>query len=66
VKRRKTLEQAVFDAVEREQKRFAGDLHDGLCQELAGIAMMRDATVTCPTKHIMAELRQSRFEGVTG
>jgi signal transduction histidine kinase len=43
VKRRRTLEQAVVEAVEREHKRFASDLHDGICQELAGIAMMLDA-----------------------
>src|SRR5882724_11429034 len=36
VKRRKTLEQAVFDAVEREQMRLASDLHDGVCQEARG------------------------------
>jgi molybdenum-dependent DNA-binding transcriptional regulator ModE len=36
VKRRRTLEQAVVEAVEREHKRFASDLHDGICQELAG------------------------------
>ena len=43
VKRRRTLEQAVVEAVEREHQRFASDLHDGICQELAGIAMMLDA-----------------------
>ena len=43
MKRRRTLEQAVVEAVEREHQRFASDLHDGICQELAGIAMMLDA-----------------------
>jgi signal transduction histidine kinase len=33
----------VVEAVEREHQRFASDLHDGICQELAGIAMMLDA-----------------------
>ncbi len=43
VKRRGTVEQAIIAAIEREHKRFASDLHDGLCQELAGVAMMLDA-----------------------
>jgi signal transduction histidine kinase len=42
VKRRKSLKRAIFDAVEREQRRFACDLHDGICQELAGITMFLD------------------------
>lgn len=33
----------MVEAVEREHQRFASDLHDGICQELAGIAMMLDA-----------------------
>jgi signal transduction histidine kinase len=43
VKRKSSLEQAVVDAVEREHRRFASDLHDGICQELAGIAMTLDS-----------------------
>jgi signal transduction histidine kinase len=43
VKRRRPVDQAVVDAVERAHKRFASDLHDGVCQELAGIAMILDA-----------------------
>ena len=57
VKRRKTLERAVFDAVEREQKRFASDLHDGVCQELAGVAMMLDVILPRVGSDVAAEIR---------
>jgi signal transduction histidine kinase len=56
VKRRKTLEQAVFDAVEREQRRFASDLHDGICQELAGVAMMLDVILPRVASDVAAEI----------
>ncbi len=57
MKRRKTLEQAVFDAVEREQKRFASELHDGICQELAGVAMMLDVILPRVASDVAAEIR---------
>jgi signal transduction histidine kinase len=59
VKRRKTLEQAIFDAVEREQKRFASDLHDGVCQELAGVAMMLDAILPRVASDVAVEIRSA-------
>ena len=37
---RKRLEQAVLAVSEREQRRMGEDLHDGLCQQLAGIECM--------------------------
>lgn len=42
---RRTLEQALIDAVDREQQRFAHDLHDGLCQDLTGVALLLQATM---------------------
>ncbi len=57
VKRRGILEQAVVDAVEREHKRFASDLHDGVCQELAGIAMMLDAILPRVAADAATEIR---------
>jgi signal transduction histidine kinase len=57
MKRRRTLEQTVVDAVEREHKRFASDLHDGLCQELAGIAMMLDAVLPRVASNVATEIR---------
>jgi signal transduction histidine kinase len=57
VKRRRTLKQAVVDAVERVHKRFASDLHDGVCQELAGIAMMLDAILPRVASDTATEIR---------
>jgi signal transduction histidine kinase len=57
VKCRRILEQAVLDAVEREHKRFASDLHDGVCQELAGIAMMLDAILPRVAADAATEIR---------
>ena len=57
MKRRNTVPQAVLDAVKREQKRFASDLHDGVCQELAGVAMMLDVMLPRVTSDVAAEIR---------
>lgn len=43
VSERRDLEAAVFDAVGQEQHRFATDLHDGLGQELTGLALLLSA-----------------------
>jgi PAS domain S-box-containing protein len=40
VSERKQLERAILLAVNREQSRIGNDLHDGLGQELTGIALM--------------------------
>jgi PAS domain S-box-containing protein len=40
VSERKQLERAMLEAVNREQYRIGNDLHDGLGQELTGIALM--------------------------
>jgi PAS domain S-box-containing protein len=37
---RKELERAVVEAASREQRRIGRDLHDGLCQQLTGIAFL--------------------------
>ena len=37
---RKHLEAEILKISEREQRRIGNDLHDGLCQELAGIELM--------------------------
>jgi signal transduction histidine kinase len=57
MKGRGTLEQAIVAAVEREHKRFASDLHDGVCQELAGVAMMLDATLPRVTSDVATDIR---------
>lgn len=40
---RKRLEREILDISEREQRRIGHDLHDGLCQQLAGIELMSQA-----------------------
>ncbi len=37
---RKRLENEILEISEREQRRIGSDLHDGLCQELAGVELM--------------------------
>jgi len=37
---RKQLERGILEASDREQRRIGHDLHDGLCQHLAGIELM--------------------------
>ena len=43
VSERRALEAAFLDAVGREQRRFAIDLHDGLGQELTGLSLILSA-----------------------
>lgn len=38
VTRRKRMEKEILDTLDRERERMGRELHDGLCQELAGIA----------------------------
>jgi signal transduction histidine kinase len=42
IAQRQRLEREILEISEREQRRFGQDLHDGLGQELAGIAMLGD------------------------
>jgi signal transduction histidine kinase len=51
------VDPAVAIAVEREHKRFASDLHDGVCQELAGIAWMLDSMLVRVTDDVASEIR---------
>jgi|GEM_PF-2588119 len=37
---RKNVEKEILEIAEKEQRRFGAQLHDSLCQELAGILMM--------------------------
>src|SRR6185369_14489795 len=37
---RKRLEKEILETSDREQRRIGQDLHDGLCQQLAGIELM--------------------------
>ena len=40
---RKRLEREILDISNREQRRIGHDLHDGVCQQLAGIAFMAES-----------------------
>lgn len=40
VRERERLERAILEIGDRKQQQFGHDLHDGVCQELAGIAFM--------------------------
>jgi PAS domain S-box-containing protein len=42
---RRALEAAFLEAVEREQRRFGTDLHDGLGQELTGLSLLLSALI---------------------
>ena len=37
------VEKAILETIEEEQRRIGQDLHDGLCQQLAGIALISKA-----------------------
>jgi signal transduction histidine kinase len=43
IRDRERLEKSVVEAGEREQRRIGQDLHDGLCQQIAGAAFMSRA-----------------------
>jgi PAS domain S-box-containing protein len=43
---RKQLEREILEVSDREQRRIGHDLHDGLCQHLAGIEMMSQVLET--------------------
>ena len=43
---RKRLEREVLDVSEREQRRIGYELHDGVCQELAGVAFLAQTMET--------------------
>jgi PAS domain S-box-containing protein len=42
VTERRRLEREILEVSTREQRRIGHDLHDGVCQQLAGIAMLAD------------------------
>lgn len=48
---RKRLEREILEISDREQRRIGHDLHDGLCQHLAGIEMMSQVLEQKLTPH---------------
>ena len=63
VSERKQLERAILQAVNREQYRIGNDLHDGLGQELTGIALMLRGVAGRLTSEYPAILPE--VEGIT-
>ena len=63
VSERKQLERAILQAVNREQYRIGNDLHDGLGQELTGIALMLRGVAGRLTAEYPAVLPE--IEGIT-
>jgi hypothetical protein len=63
VSERKQLERAILQAVNREQYRIGNDLHDGLGQELTGIALMLRSVAGRLTNEYPAVLPE--MEGIT-
>jgi len=63
VSERKQLERAILQAVNREQYRIGNDLHDGLGQELTGIALMLRGVAGRLTAEYPAVLPE--VEGIT-
>ena len=54
--RGETLKQAIAEALKQERKRVARELHDGVCQELAGLALMLDAIRARAPGDVAAEM----------
>ena len=54
---RKRLEKEILEASNREQRRIGHDLHDGVCQQLAGIAYRMD---------VLADRLQEKGDGAAG
>jgi signal transduction histidine kinase len=60
VSERQNRERELLAAVNREQRRFGRDLHDGLGQELTGIAMLLQAAATAPNPDPVLQAGQLR------
>ena len=57
----RAVERQILDVVTHERVRLAGDLHDGLGQELTGIAMLLQGVATTPNAQpetVKAELQE--------
>ena len=52
------LEREVLDAATRERVRLSGDIHDGLGQDLTGIALLLHATAKAPDPDPVRQRRQ--------
>jgi two-component system sensor kinase FixL len=55
VTERHRLEKEILDVSTREQRRIGHDLHDGVCQQLAGIAVLADILADKLAEHFRPE-----------
>ena len=62
---RKRLEKEILEASNREQQRIGHDLHDGVCQQLAGIAYRMDILADqLQEKHVSEAPEAERIGGL--
>ena len=57
---RRRLEKEILEISGREQRRIGHDLHDGLCQHLAGIGFLARAMATRPPTNVEEVARDAR------
>jgi PAS domain S-box-containing protein len=62
VTRQKRLEEEVLEVIDRERERLGRDLHDGLCQTLAGIAALSKTL----SKRLVASSESAAAAEITG
>ena len=63
---RETLLLKALDASADERRRIAGDLHDGVVQDLAGLSYSLSAAAGSPAAQASPGLRQALQEGASG
>ncbi len=56
---RERLEAALLEAAEAERNRLGQDLHDSVCQQLVGVAMLARLLATRLTRHYATEAAQA-------
>src|ERR1700676_5120248 len=61
---RKRLEKEILEISNREQRRIGQDLHDGVCQHLAGVAYRIDILADQLQEKNMAESSEAERVGV--
>ncbi len=60
VTERRRLEREVLEVSTREQRRIAHDLHDGICQQLAGLSYLTDILAERLEEHRAGEAAEAR------
>lgn len=58
IRERQKVEREALEIIQKEQKRFSAQLHDGLCQSLAGTMMLAKASVQKLEKQKVGEVQE--------